>query len=94
MGHDFRQKSGAGNPQAPYLRLVTRLSVCSLDVFLNQLGDVLDASNLRGLEWLRRLGVFAVTRAVGQVVSPTGLNAGGVGRGDDGSSRDSLVSRS
>ena len=33
MGHDFCQKRGAGNPQAPHLHLITGLSDRSFDVF-------------------------------------------------------------
>ena len=50
---------------------MTGLSARSFYVFLNQLGDVLDARNLRGLALLKRLRVFFVTGTVGPVTPPT-----------------------
>ena len=37
---------------------MTELSVRPFDMLLNQLGDVLDTRNLRGLVWFRRVRVF------------------------------------
>jgi len=49
VGHDSRRKRGAGNSQIPRLHLVARLPARFFDAFLNQLGNVFDIRNLRGL---------------------------------------------
>ena len=72
VGHNFRRTL------TPYLHLVAGLLARSFDALLDQLVDVLDARNLRGLVWFRRLRVFAVAWTVGLVSPPTGFSAGGV----------------
>jgi len=54
------------------------LLVPSFDALLNQLSDVLDARNLRGLVWFKRLGVFAVAGNVGLVSLLISFGVGGV----------------
>ena len=57
---------------------MTELSVRPFDMFLNQLGDVLDTRNLRGLVWFRRLRVFIDAGNIGPITLSIGFGARGV----------------
>jgi len=56
------------------------LLVRPFDVLWNQISDVLDAKNLRGLVWFRELRVFAVAGNVRLVTLSSGFGTGRVTR--------------
>jgi len=78
VSHNYLRDWGAGNFQAAQIHIVTALLVRPFNALLNQLSDVLDARNLRGLVCLRELGVFVVAGNIGLFTLPTGFDVDGV----------------